>query len=224
MSSFKDNFKIKNVILMLVSVFFMGVGVFFLKLSSFGPDPFSAMNYGISGMLHISFGTFGLLLNIVLIVFLFIFDRSLLGAGTIGNMVIVGYAADFTAWAYGKLFPDMAVIENIGIRIAIVIPALILFIISAALYMNSRTGTSPYDALSFFLHKIINKKTKKQIPFRFIRICYDAFFTLMGVLFHGEVGIATVIMIFTLGPAVDAVGKLLNKKSDKESLQKNTDM
>ena len=39
---------------------------------------------------------------------------------------------------------------NMNLRIAILIPALILFILAAAIYMQSGHGTAPYDAVSFF--------------------------------------------------------------------------
>ena len=37
-----------------------------------------------------------------------------------------------------------------NLRIGILIPALILFILVAAIYMQSGHGTAPYDAVSFF--------------------------------------------------------------------------
>ena len=39
---------------------------------------------------------------------------------------------------------------NMNLRICILIPALILFILAAAIYMQSGHGTAPYDAVSFF--------------------------------------------------------------------------
>ena len=39
---------------------------------------------------------------------------------------------------------------NMNLRIGILIPALILFILAAAIYMQSGHGTAPYDAVSFF--------------------------------------------------------------------------
>ena len=35
------------------------------------------------------------------------------------------------------------------------IPALALFVLSAAVYMDMNLGTAPYDALSFILHRAI---------------------------------------------------------------------
>lgn len=40
---------------------------------------------------------------------------------------------------------------NMNLRIGILIPALILFILAAAIYMQSGHGTAPYDAVSFLI-------------------------------------------------------------------------
>lgn len=40
---------------------------------------------------------------------------------------------------------------NMNLRIGILIPALILFILAAAFYMQSGHGTAPYDAVSFLI-------------------------------------------------------------------------
>ena len=97
------NFKItkqwtKKVLLMIISVMLMGFCVSLLVLTDMGTDPCSAMNYGVSAKVGMSFGNYQLLLNIVLLVFVFIFDRSLIGAGTIGNMVL------FSVTMYGMVY------------------------------------------------------------------------------------------------------------------------
>ena len=202
----------KRILLMLVGVFFMGVGVQFLKRPNLGPDPFSAMKYGFAELFGISFGTFQLLFNAVLFLTVLLKDRTLFGLGTIGNMVIVGYSADFTGWVVDKLgFFPTAEEMTIGIKIGIMIPTLILFLFAAALYMNCGLGTSPYDALPLLLHQGMEKATKKQIPYKFVRMLYDGIATVVALLVGGTVGVVTVLMVFTLGPCVDFVSGLVKK-------------
>ena len=52
------------------------------------------MNYGISHKLGMSFGNYQLLSNIVLLIIVIIFEEKLIGTGTFGNMILVGYSAD----------------------------------------------------------------------------------------------------------------------------------
>ena len=202
----------KRILLMLVGVFFMGVGVQFLNRTNLGPDPFSAMNYGFAAMAGISFGTFQMLFNAALFILVLFIDRKQFGLGTIGNMVIVGYSADFTGWVVNKLgFMPAAENMSIGLKIGIMIPTLTLFLFAAALYMNCGLGTSPYDALPVLLHRGIEKAAKKQIPYRFVRMLYDGIATVVALLVGGTVGVVTVLMVFTLGPCVDFVSGLVKK-------------
>lgn len=202
----------KRILLMLVGVILMGVGVQFLNRTNLGPDPFSAMNYGFSAMLGISFGTTQLIFNAILFILVLFMDRKLFGLGTIGNMVIVGYSADFTGWVVDKLGLLPATGDmTLGIKLAIMVPTLILFLFAAALYMNCGLGTSPYDALPVLLHRGVEKATKKQIPYRFIRMLYDGIATIVAFAVGGTVGVVTVLMVFTLGPCVDVVSGLVKK-------------
>lgn len=202
----------KRVVLMLIGVFFMGVGVHFLNRTNLGPDPFSALNYGLSAKAGLSFGTFQLLFNAVLFLIVLCKDRKLFGLGTIGNMVIVGYSADFTGWVVDKLgfFPSAEEL-TIGMKLGIMVPTLVLFLFAAALYMNCGLGTSPYDALPLLLHKGMEKAAKKEIPYKFVRMLYDGIATVAAWLVGGTVGIVTVLMVFTLGPCVDFVSGLVKK-------------
>lgn len=204
--------KVKRIVLMLIAVFLMGVGVQFLNRTNLGPDPFSAMNYGFAAMTGLSFGTFQLIFNAVLFAIVLLKDRKLFGLGTIGNMVIVGYSADFTGWVVDKLgfFPAVEDL-TVGMKIGILIPTLTLFLFAAALYMNCGLGTSPYDALPILLHRAVEKATKKTIPYKFVRILYDGIATVVALLVGGTVGVVTVLMVFTLGPCVDLVSGLVKK-------------
>lgn len=203
---------LKRAILMLISVIIMGICVFFLNRTNLGPDPCSAVNYAVSSRIGMSFGTYQLIVNIILFLFTVVQDRTLFGLGTIGNMVVVGYSADFTGWVVGKLglLPETMTL-TVAQSVMIMIPTLAVFLMAAALYMNCGLGTSPYDALPVLIYHKVEKATKKTIPFRFVRMVYDGMFTLAAFLIGGGIGIVTVLMVFTLGPAVDLVGKVVGK-------------
>lgn len=200
-----------RVVLMLLGVTFMGVSVALLKITEAGPDPYSALNYGVSSKLSIGLGTYQLISNLVLFLFVLIQNPKLFGLGTIGNMVIVGYAAEATEWLIDKmgLLPE---VFPTAIRIALLLFGLLLFLVAAAVYMNCGLGTSPYDAFSYLVHEKLEKWTKKKLPFRFVRIGYDAVFTLLAFLVGGGAGVVTIAMVILLGPAIDLVAGLMNKK------------
>ena len=199
----------KNFFLMLISVTTMGFGVSLLKLTHFGTDPCSAMNYGVANKIGLSFGTYQLLLNLVLLIFVILFNWRLIGTGTIGNMVVVGYSADF----FTKIWLDVCHIPtelSLGVRIVILIPTLIIFVIAAACYMNSGCGMAPYDAIPFIICSGIEKRGKKDW-FKPVRFCLDLTAMLIGWFTGGETGLITVLMVITLAPTVAYVGEFFNK-------------
>ena len=202
---------VKRSIVVVLSVALMGVGVQFLNRTNLGPDPFSAMNYGVSAMLGLTFGTYQLLFNAALFLFLVLQDRKLFGIGTIANMVIVGYSADFTGWILDRAGILMPENMTTGIRLAVLVPALLIFILAAAMYINCGVGTSPYDALPQLIHKKLENVWKKEYPFKITRILYDGTATVIAFLVKGGAGVVTVLMVFTLGPAIDFVAGLVRK-------------
>ena len=97
----------KRILLMLVGILFIGMCVASYRISGFGVDAFSCMNLGVSGFLRMTFGTWQLIVNAVLLVVVWFTIRDCIGLGTVVNMVCVGYTADL-------LF--LIFIDQIGLR------------------------------------------------------------------------------------------------------------
>ena len=83
------------------------------------------------------------------------------------------------------------------VRICILLPALIVFIFGADMYMTAALGTSPYDAISFILAKKV-----PHVPFKYVRIAWDTSFLLLGWIAGGNVGPVTFAIAFFLGPVI----------------------
>lgn len=205
----KKNYCIRAV-QMVISVLVMGAAVSFLLMTSWGTDPWTTVNNGLSMRTGISFGTCQLTTNIILLIVVFFRERSLLGLGTFVNMILVGYSADFTTWMVEKLFGTLQ-FNGILSKIIVIVPALIVFVLAAGIYMNSDLGTAPYDAFSILIHNRLCRITGKSIKFRVVRMIYDGVISLIGFLIGGKAGVVTLGIILTLGPAVDFVGYLLKK-------------
>lgn len=201
---------IQTFFLMLGSVIMMGFGVSLLVLTQMGTDPCSAMNYGMARTLKMSFGNYQLLFNLILLIIVVIGNRRLIGTGTIGNMVVVGYAADFFSWIWSNVCHIPANLPLI-VRIVILFPTLLLFVTAAACYMNSGHGMAPYDAVPFILSNHLENKTGRTGLFRPIRLSLDLLATIIGYVTGGEVGLMTVLMVILLAPIVEFVGKQFRK-------------
>ena len=101
---------------------------------------------------------------------------SIIGPGTVVNMVCVGYTADFLCWLF---------LNRIGLQVTM--PLRILFLIlgtlfaslGCACYMIADMGISPYDSVAF----IITKYAHGKISFRFARVMSDVVVIVIGVVF-----------------------------------------
>jgi len=200
----------RQIIGVLIGVIFMGFGISWLVPCSFGTDGYTAMNLAISGKIGWTFGTWQAALNCVLFVVVILFDKKLIGFGTLANMILVGYSCDFFTWIWNILLPA-DFFAPLWVRIVVAIPALLVFVVAAAVYMDMGLGTSPYDALPFILHKFLNK-----FSFKAVRISYDLAFILIGYLFGAPFAIVTIMMAFLLGPAIEWVGEKIKPFLDAE--------
>lgn len=193
---------------MLIGVVTMGVSIALLNMTNFGVDPFGGFSYGASRITGLSFGTIQLLVNLLFFAFVIFFDTSKLGFGTLGNMVLVGYTADFTAFILAKI--GITEITDLKVRIILMLISLTVTIIAVGLYVNSGLGASPYDVTPSIIKELIEKNTGKEIPFRYVRMGLDFTFGILGFLLKGSVGIITVLMILTLGPVIEFISKKMN--------------
>lgn len=178
------------------SNFMMGVCLSLMVIANMGTDPCSFMNLGVAPKLHLSFGNWQLLMNLIMIIIVIIYRRDMIGLGTLVNMALIGYVVDFFGAFVWPKVPFLNGTLSFGTRLAILIPTLLLFLVVVSIYMVCEMGMSPYDALPW----IITEKTK--LPFRWVRMGWDLTAVLIGCAVGGHLGILTVLMVISLGPVV----------------------
>ena len=197
---------IANVIMVVCGVLCMGITLGFLLETDLGTDPYTYMNVNVAETLGLTLGNWQFALNLVMfIIVILITGVRQIGPGSIANMILVGYTVDFTRWVISLIFPEGFFMGPVARPVTFIL-GLAGFLISAAVYMNSRMGLSPYDGLG----KIICDAFKK-IPFFIVRIVYDMLAVLIGFLLGGKLYIGTILMALFLGPAITCVGKFMSK-------------
>ena len=199
----------KKIIICFIAVFGMGFTLSFLILCDMGTDPCTFMNRAVAAKVGLSFGTYQLIVNIFMLCLVFIFKKKLIGFGTIFNMVLIGYYADFFCWVWRKIIPASAFTEPVS-RWAIFMVALILFLISVAVYINQDMGVSPYDGLPIIITEKL-KADKSMIGKTILRILWDGSALMIGVIAGNTPAIGHILMVLFLGPAISFVGKLINR-------------
>lgn len=198
---------------MCLGVLLIGAAVACYRLSLFGVDAFTCMNLGVSGFVHVGFGTWQLLVNLCILVFVFFLGRENIGLGTVMNMVFVGYIADFLCWL---------ALEKLGLhaalpgRIAFLAAGSLLAALGCALYMAAELGVSPYDSVAILLEKL----TKGKLTFRAARVLSDVTCVAVGVVFcllaknelQEIVGLGTILNALFNGPLIQFFKGLLDRK------------
>lgn len=184
---------------LLLSIFVMGMCVAVFKLTGVGTSPCSCMNLGISRRLGISFGTWQLLLNAVLLLIVLRFSPEKISIGTLVNMVLVGYIAELFMHLLGGLIPPEGLpAGTLALVFALTLAA---YLVSASIYLAADLGCAPYDAVPM----IIAAHTGR-VSYRAIRMAWDVAALGIGFALGETVGIATLITGFCLGPAITAIG------------------
>lgn len=148
--------------MMLTGILFISICVGCYRLSAFGVDAFTCMNLGISGFLGMSFGTWQLIMNGCILIVVFLTVRKCIGAGTIVNMVFVGYGADFICWLTQEA---LRIHMSLPMRIVALAIGCLFAGLGVAFYMAAEMGIAPYDSVAL----IIEKGTKGKIPFQYAR-------------------------------------------------------
>lgn len=165
----------RRCMMMLTGILFIGICVGSFRLSAFGVDAFSCMNLGISGLLHMTFGTWQLIMNAFILVVVFFTVRHCIGAGTIVNMISVGYMADFICWISQDV---LAVDMSLPLRIFALLLGSLSAGLGVAFYMAADMGIAPYDSVAL----IIEKGTRGRIRFQYARVLSDVTVVVIGVI------------------------------------------
>lgn len=188
----------RRIVMTVIGVSVMGFSIGLFSHSGCGFDPFQVFCHGVwmylsSHVFRVSFGTFYSILNAILLLIIFFWNRKKIGLGTVINIFLVGYIADFSEWLMNLIFPD----PGWPVKILLLILGIVIMCFASALYFTADLGVSTYDAISL----TVSERTR--FPFRWARITSDLLAVLIGWLLGATVGIGTLITAFFMGPLID---------------------
>jgi len=196
----------------------VSVGVF--KIAALGVDPFQSLMAGLDRLIPIPFGTLYVIVNLILLTFSLVADRSKIGLATFINLFLLGYVTEFSYAFLQTVIVD----PSMPVRVLCLLVGVVAICFGSALYMTADLGVSTYDAVALVL-----AGKWKLAPFKFCRIGTDLLCVISGVLIFlaggGTVGaiptiagVGTIITAFFMGPLIEffnvkVARPLLNKKA-----------
>lgn len=194
----------KRIVMSLSGVVICGISVGMFKHAMLGVDPFQTLMSGLDAVLPIRFGTLYVFVNLILLSFAFVLDRSKIGLATFINLFLLGYIAEGSQAVCVRLFPEQTIVS----RIVLLLAAIVLLCLASSLYFTADLGVSTYDAVS-----LIWSERQKRIPFSVCRIITDLICVSAGIVLcraagmtwmevTGTVGIGTIVTAFFMGPLI----------------------
>lgn len=164
-----------------IGVVCIALGTTVCRVGNVGVDPFTAMNLGLSALVGMDFGTFQLLVNLVILVAVFALDKWQIGLGTIINMVFVGYLIELFTWLYGLLPWQPSGLASAGAHLVI--------------------GTLLFT-LGVSVAPVIVARTR--FSYTPVRMAQDILVTVVALFAGGPIGVFTVVAAFMTGPLITA--------------------
>lgn len=203
----------RRILLSLSGVVLCGVSVGIFKFAALGVDPFTSLTSGLDTVIPLSYGTVYMLLNLALLGFSLVTDRSKIGPATFLNLFLLGYIVEFTVRVLLHLLPD----PGMGLRIGSLLAGVILVSLSLSMYITADLGVSTYDVVS-----IVLSSRSGRFSFGVCRVAADIVCVAAGaglyLLGGGSlseipaiVGVGTLITAFFMGPLIECFNRRISR-------------
>lgn len=197
--------KTRRILMSLFGVIICAISVGIFKTAALGVDPFQSLMSGLDQLIPIPFGTLYVIVNLCLLSFSLIVDRSRIGLATFINLFLLGYITEFS-YAF---FTGIIVDPSMPVRAFCLLVGIVVICFGSALYMTADLGVSTYDAVA-----IVLADKWKVAPFQYCRIATDLVCVLSGVIIFligggsfGAIptiaGVGTIITAFFMGPLIE---------------------
>ena len=179
----------KKIIIIWIGSIIAAYGITLAMYAGFGSATLAVLWQGISKTFHISIGMASMIVAVVMVIFVFFYDRSQLHIGTVLYQIVYSFCVD--------LFAKVHVYStHMWINAILMLLGIILFAIGTGFYAAASLGRGSYEALTFSLAE------KNGWQVKAVRTLLDAVMVIVGVLLGGKFGICTIVTILISGPII----------------------
>jgi len=163
-----------------------------------GLDPWDVFHQGLTLRTPMTIGVASAVVGVaVLLAWIPLRNRP--GIGTIANVIVIAVTVDAGLW----LLPTPT---TLGVRIAMMVSAVVLNAFSTVIYVGAGLGPGPRDGLMTGL------VVRTGWSVRLIRTSIEAAVLAVGWLLGGTVGVGTVLYAFGIGPLVQLLLRVTPKR------------
>lgn len=184
-------------LLRIVTVFFgsfiVALGIVFFIKAGHGVDPISVLLQGLENFTPLKFGTLSQLFNAIILLLVFVLDRSKIGWGSLINALSVGFFINVLIELPILAFEE---IEGLGTYL-LSLAGILLMGMGLGIYLSADFGVGALEGLMIYFSDTY------KITIKYIRMVLDATLVLSGFILGGSVGIGTIGGVLLIGPTIE---------------------
>jgi Predicted membrane protein len=206
----RPNSLLRRTVVCLAGVTIVSIGIALCLEGKAGVDPYTAFLQGVSHVTGVSFSLVVPVVNILMLIVVLPFDKSIFGLGTILNFTLVGVLVDYFRELYQIVFTFEYSVGGMLIHLVI---GVAFFCLGVSMYITANLGVCPYDGVAPAL--------KRQFPrcsYRTYRVIQDLITIVLAcVLIRfsfslGIIGIGTIIQGFFIGIFVNFFNRNISNR------------
>lgn len=180
---------IKKIVIIVLGSMLAAYGITLALYAGFGGATLAIVWQGMSKTFHISIGTASFVVALIMIIFVFFYDRTQINVGTILYQFVYSFCVD--------LFADAHVYStNPWVNAGIMLAGVMVFAIGTGFYASASMGRGSYEALTFSLAE------KNHWQVKSVRMVLDVLMVIVGVVLGGKFGICAIATILFSGPVI----------------------
>ncbi|MFB7713065.1 YitT family protein [Streptomyces sp. NPDC056105] len=180
-----------------------GVSSGLLVKAGLGLEPWNVLHQGLAELTGLSIGVVSIIVG-ALVLLLWIPIKQRPGLGTVSNVFVVGIAMDGAL----AVVPD---VHALGIRIPLMVAAIVLNGVATGLYIAASFGPGPRDGLMTGLHR----RTGRSL--RLVRTTIEVAVVVTGFVLGGTIGVGTVLYAVAIGPLAQVFLKVFASPAPPEA-------
>jgi uncharacterized membrane protein YczE len=174
---------------LVAGLFVLGFAIAVSVRAGLGVSPWDVFHQGVAHATGLSFGLVVVLVGIVVLL-AWIPLRQRPGLGTVVNTLSVGFIANLGLF----LIPEP---RALAVRIPMLLASIVMFGVGGGLYIGSGLGPGPRDGLMTAI-------ARRGHPIWAVRTVLECSVLVAGFALGGHVGVGTVLLALTIGPATHA--------------------
>jgi uncharacterized membrane protein YczE len=183
---------------LLVGLCGYGFSMAVMVRAGLGLDPWDVFHQGLTVHTPMSIGVASAVVGVaVLLAWIPLRNRP--GIGTVANVIVIAVTVD-------AALSVLSTPTSIGVRIAMMVGAVVLNAFSTVLYVGAGLGPGPRDGLMTGL------VVRTGLSVRVVRTSIEAAVLAVGWLLGGTVGVGTVLYAFGIGPLVQLFLRITPKR------------